>query len=733
MKIELNEVRIKNFLSFGAKWQKVPLLKGMNIITGWDEDRGKSNGAGKSSFLEAILFALYGQTHKDIKKEQIINWKNRKNCEVQLDFTKEDVPFTINRGISPDKFEIIENGKLIEKSAHVRDYQKILDEILGMNYPTFMSLIYTNINSSTPILSMKKPEKRKFVEKSFGLELFTIINDKCNVKIKSLNDRIREFEIKSIGNDSVIDKTKENIINFKNRIQNMNSSNTELKEIKAELDEKRNENAGVADNLENTINDIKNYEKNRKYLNYIENRVTIKYSTYKTRLKDITNRINDIEEVEKKYKEKRKKLDDFIKEYGDIEVIDLANKELANTIQTLTDNLENFQKDDKENEIKLAEKRVKLKDIHSKINSLKDKNICPTCGQDVKEIDIMTGLNLRLIKLNNEIGLLLKFKNQYGKSIQATKDMKNDTKNILKSSEEKRNELNEIKLSQFNLESESKEKLEKNLKRYSKVLELLENVIKKTKDNVAEIDRSLSVLDEKKYELESNLEEVIILERKTKSIEDKIKVEKKQKQEYLEIIEEGEKTVKKLNEEISKNKKGIEKLKELIDYLDYMKLLCKDEEVKQYAISTITPYLNKKTNEYLSEVDFSFFVKLNSWLDADVKGPGITKGSYGSLSGGEGRGIDLSLQLGLLDVGRLKAGTWPDCVFYDEILDSSIDSSSLEKLIYILSVKQQKEDNRTFIISHRDNINENIKFDNNYHIVKQSGYSSIKIKEKREK
>ena len=55
MKIELNEVRIKNFLSFGAKWQKVPLLKGMNIITGWDEDTGKSNGAGKCVAFKTLI------------------------------------------------------------------------------------------------------------------------------------------------------------------------------------------------------------------------------------------------------------------------------------------------------------------------------------------------------------------------------------------------------------------------------------------------------------------------------------------------------------------------------------------------------------------------------------------------------------------------------------------------------------------------------------------------------
>jgi len=87
-KIECIEVGFQNFLSFGSKWQDIKLYNGVNFVTGLDKDKGKSNGAGKSSFLETIPFALFGKTARDIKQDQIVNWKNKKNCIVVFRFIR---------------------------------------------------------------------------------------------------------------------------------------------------------------------------------------------------------------------------------------------------------------------------------------------------------------------------------------------------------------------------------------------------------------------------------------------------------------------------------------------------------------------------------------------------------------------------------------------------------------------------------------------------------------------
>jgi len=113
--LSLDYIKFKNFLSFGNRLQEIPILNGVNIVLGHDKDKDKSNGAGKSSFLETIPFALYGQIHKDVKQEDIINWKNRKDCYVELGFSKGDKRYIVKRGMKPKVFDIYENDILLEK------------------------------------------------------------------------------------------------------------------------------------------------------------------------------------------------------------------------------------------------------------------------------------------------------------------------------------------------------------------------------------------------------------------------------------------------------------------------------------------------------------------------------------------------------------------------------------------------------------------------------------------
>ena len=163
MKLDIQSVRFKNFLSYGSVTQEVHFKKGVNVVLGKDLNTGRSNGSGKSSFLETIPFALFGLTHKEVKKGQLLNWKNRKALEVSLKFKRGDNEYIVARAIKPDNFEIYENDVLIEKPAHVKYYQNTLEEIIGLNFTTFCSLIHSNINSSNRILSMGKPEKRRFI------------------------------------------------------------------------------------------------------------------------------------------------------------------------------------------------------------------------------------------------------------------------------------------------------------------------------------------------------------------------------------------------------------------------------------------------------------------------------------------------------------------------------------------------------------------------------------------
>ena len=235
--INIERVRFRNFLSFGSRWQEIDFLNGVNIVLGLDQDKDKSNGAGKSSYLETIPFALFGQTHKPVKKEDIINWKNRRACLVELNFRKGEDRYFVRRGIKPNVLEIYENDELIDKPAHLRDYQAILEGIIGLNFQTFVSLIHSNINSSLPVLAMKKPEKRKFIEKVFGLELYSLLNDKANEKLRAVGDKIREAEIKIEANNNRASEIVGNIASLEAKIRQTSSTELELRDKTEKLKE----------------------------------------------------------------------------------------------------------------------------------------------------------------------------------------------------------------------------------------------------------------------------------------------------------------------------------------------------------------------------------------------------------------------------------------------------------------------------------------------------------------
>jgi len=722
MKLEILGVRLQNFLSYGSKINEIQFHQGVNVVLGKDLSTGRSNGAGKSSFLESVPYALFGQTHKDIKKEQLINWKSRKGLMVSLDFKKGADSYVINRGIKPDTFEIWQNGDLIPKPPHVRDYQKTLEEIIGLNFNTFVSLIHSNINSSNRILSMKKPEKRKFMEDVFGLSVYSQLNEKANLKIREIKEQVYEINIHTSTNGATIVSTQEQNTQIQEKMGRLGSSQTALRDAEADLEDILDKNPDV-ENQQNEIQekiDIVNddFVKNRDII-YKSNE---KFKMLNRWIRDIDNNLKQLKESESTKKE----YFDFIKENGDIhsivDSIDALGIEIAK----------------KESLLLILDGQVKVKELHlarleteidmeqSKIANLADKSECPTCGTKLEgENDIMSTLTNNFDILKSEYLIVEKAwkdirrkKTILDKSIFDRKGERHDL-------ERKRDWLLKIQESIRTDVDAVKEK--SNKRRYLATNELVTNLAKKHTEKSIRIDAHIKLLSEERETLRLTKIQIDSQKNKIAALKDKIKMEKSARQEFKAIIETNIQKIQSLEVENKQHGKRTTNLQLLIDYFEVIKEICKDENIKQYAISSIMPYLNKRTNYYLSEVGYGFYAVIDKWLDAQIKGPGVTKASYGSLSGGEGRGIDLAIQFGLLDIARIQAGIWPDLLIMDEILDSSVDNKGISKLMDIIKTKQAQENNKIFIISHREEIGESVDADFTYYVEK-GRYSMVEVR-----
>ena len=196
--IQFKSCRWKNFLSTGNEFIDIQLDKNPTTII-----RGP-NGSGKSTLLDALSFGLFGKPHRDINKPQLINSINRKRCIVEVEFEVGGQHFKVLRGITPFKFEIYQNGTLINQSSHARDYQKFLEQnILKLNHKSFHQVVVLGSSSFIPFMQLPAWSRRGVIEDLLDIKIFS----KMNQLLKERNANIRD-QLVDINHRLELIKTK---------------------------------------------------------------------------------------------------------------------------------------------------------------------------------------------------------------------------------------------------------------------------------------------------------------------------------------------------------------------------------------------------------------------------------------------------------------------------------------------------------------------------------------------
>jgi len=175
--------KYRNFLSAGDKFTVIELNSSPStLVVG-------HNGSGKSTLLDALSFALFGKPHRDIKKPQLVNSINDRNCEVDVEFSIGNTNYVVSRGIKPNKFEILQNGVLLNQESHSRDYQKVLEQnILKLNHKSFHQIVVLGSSSFVPFMQLPSQHRREVIEDLLDINIFT----KMNVLLKEKSAKLRE-------------------------------------------------------------------------------------------------------------------------------------------------------------------------------------------------------------------------------------------------------------------------------------------------------------------------------------------------------------------------------------------------------------------------------------------------------------------------------------------------------------------------------------------------------------
>jgi len=260
--IIFHKLRYKNILSTGNTFVELDLSKNpTTLIIG-------QNGSGKSTFLDALSFGLFGKPFRKINKPQLINSINDKNMVVQIDFSIGSKNYLIERGMKPNFFRIYENALLLNQDAASKDYQEILEKnILKLNHKSFCQIVVLGSSTFVPFMQLTPQQRREIIEDLLDIQIFSIMNVLLKEKIQTNKSDLQNIKYQ-------LELIQEKIILHKDMIKRLRKNNDDsIKEIETKIEETKakiesllknvDENLEEEDKLKQSISDFNQVAKRK--------------------------------------------------------------------------------------------------------------------------------------------------------------------------------------------------------------------------------------------------------------------------------------------------------------------------------------------------------------------------------------------------------------------------------------------------------------------------------------
>jgi len=431
--IVFEKIRWKNFLSTGNVFSEIDLESSRtNLIVG-------SNGAGKSTILDALTFSLFAKPFRKISKSMLINSINEKDCVVEIEFRIGKIEYKVVRGMKPNKFEIYCNGQAWNQDSSVVEQQKNFEaNVLKMNYKSFTQIVVLGSSTFVPFMKLPGGQRRDIIEDILDIQVFSTMNVLLKDKMRTNNEEIRDIDYQlDLLKDKIelqkqhmfslekktqeeIDRKKEKINEYKNTelqgaeevsvlTEQIGKLNEEMQEY-SKSNEKLNKLNTYLIKLTHKMNTCK---KENKFFesNYVCPTCTQELSEEfrNEKLAEGKTKVDEMnigyEDLQKAIADEQERLNKFTELSTEVNNINTTISQTNFQLLTIRKQVESLQNEIKELEGSNPDKKAELDKLQLLVNSKKDyskqyatlkqdRDVLTTAGQLLKD----NGIKTRIIK-----------------------------------------------------------------------------------------------------------------------------------------------------------------------------------------------------------------------------------------------------------------------------------------------------------------------------------------------
>ena len=377
--ILFEKVKWRNFLSTGNQNTEINFTNhSTNLVIG-------TNGAGKSTMLDALTFALFGKPFRKINKPQLINTVNEKDCVVEVEFSIGTTNWKVIRGIKPNLFEIHKDGSVLNQSAAALDQQKWLEQnVLKMNYKSFTQIVILGSSTFVPFMQLTASNRREVIEDLLDIRIFSSMNNLIKDKIRVIKEETKDLELKKESLNDKVRMQKNFIEELECRgKENVKQKENKIQELLVEENNLMNDNAFIEEDvfkLNKEIEGVTGATSKLRKLGNLKGKISNKVATITKEHKFFTentvcptcdqsieetfriNRINDAQNKAKELQSGYKELEEAIKEEEERE---RQFTVLSKEITTLTHGIS-------QNNTKIAGCQRQVRDLESEIQRITD-------------------------------------------------------------------------------------------------------------------------------------------------------------------------------------------------------------------------------------------------------------------------------------------------------------------------------------------------------------------------